>query len=185
VKKLIIGAAVAFLAILLIAGAFGFRTDCLRAQNGIIAQYDQNRNNYDNMWKKFREAAQVKDEYVDDLKKVWDSTMSGRYGAEGSKAVFQFITEHNPNVDSGLYARLTSIVEAGRNSFEADQKQLIDKKNALQNILSTTGALLYNRFFGFPTIDMSKYDIVTSERTEEAFAHKKSDEIDIFGKGKK
>ncbi len=180
-KKLIIGGGIAFLAILLIAGAFGFRTDCLKSQNGIVAQYDQNRNNYDNMWKKFREAAQVKNEYVADLKKVWDGAMSGRYGAEGSKAVFQFIKEHNPNVDSALYTRLMSMIESGRNSFEADQKQLIAKKNTLNDILSTTSALLYNRFFGFPTIDLSKYDIVTSDQTEEAFATKKAGEINIFG----
>ena len=183
-KKLIIAGGIAFLAILLIIGAFGFRTDCLQAQNGIVAQYDQNRNNYDNMWKKFRETAQVKSEYVADLKKVWDGAMSGRYGAEGSKAVFQFIKEHNPNVDSALYSKMMSMIEAGRNSFEADQKQLIAKKNALNDVLSTTRAWVYNRFFGFPTIDMSMYDIVTSGQTEEAFRTKQADEIDIFGNKK-
>ena len=33
----------------------GYRQDCVQAEAGLKAQYDQNRNNYDNMWKKFRE----------------------------------------------------------------------------------------------------------------------------------
>ena len=173
-----------FVAVLIFGGSFagcvlGFRSDCIHQENGIVAQYDQDRNNYDNMWKKFREMSQVNAQYADDMKKVFDSAIQGRYGADGSKAMFQFIKEHNPQLDSATYVKLQAAIEAGRNSFEADQKQLLDRKREYKDLLGSTRALAANIFLGFPRIDMNKYDIVTSGRTEKAFEDKKDDEIKL------
>lgn len=178
VKMIVIGA-IAMIVIAYAGCALSFRTDCVRAENGITAQYDQNKNNYDNMWKKFREMSQVPEMYVADLQKVYDSAMKARYGEEGSKAVFQFIHEHNPNLDSAVYVKLQSAIESGRNSFEADQKQLIDKKRQYADLLGGTRALVVGVWFGFPRIDLKKYDIVTSDETEKVFKDKKSDEIKL------
>lgn len=159
--------------------AFGYRTDCIHAENGIVAQYDQDRNTYDNMWKKFKEAAQVNTMYVDDLKKVYDGAIQSRYGEGGSKAVFQFIKEHNPNFDASLYTKLQAMIESGRNSFAAEQQQLLDKKRQYQDLLGSNRALAVNFWFGFPRIDLNKYGIVTSDATDKAFESKKSDEIKL------
>ena len=159
--------------------AFSYRTDCIHAENGVVAQYDQDRNNYDNMFKKFKEVAQVPAMYTEDLKKVYDSAIQSRYGADGSKAMFQFLKEHNPNFDSSLYTKLQAVIEAGRNSFAADQQQLLDKKRQYKDLLGSNRALAVNFWFGFPHIDMNKYDIVTSDVTEKAFQDKKADEIKL------
>lgn len=159
--------------------ALSFRSDCVRAENGIKAQYAQNQNDYDNMWKKFREMAQVPEMYVEDLKKVYDGAIKARYGENGSQAAIQFITEHNPNFDASMYTKLQSAIEAGRNGFEADQKQLIDKKRQYQDLLGGTKALFVGFWFGFPRIDLDQYDIVTSDETQDVFKDKKSDEIDL------
>jgi hypothetical protein len=184
IKSLVILGSVGLLAIFLIGGFFGYRTDCIRAENKLDAQYSQDKNNYDNMRKKFMETAQVNQKYSDDMKEIWSNAMSGRYGADGSKALFQFVKEHNPTLDSSIYTKLMSIIEAGRNSFEADQKQLLDIKNMYKDLLGSTRGLLYNWALGFPRCDLSKYDIVTSSSTEEAFKTKQADEIDVFGKKK-
>ena len=184
IKSLVILGSVGLLAFFLIGGFFGYRTDCIRAENKLDAQYSQDKNNYDNMWKKFKETAQVKNEFAEDTKALWNKAISGRYGADGSKAMFQFIKEHNPTLDPSIYNRLMSIIEAGRNSFEADQKQLLDIKNMYKDLLGSTRGLLYNWALGFPRCDLSKYDIVTSSSTEEAFKTKQADEIDVFGKKK-
>jgi hypothetical protein len=159
--------------------ALSYRSTCIRAENGIKAQYEQNQNNYDNMWKKFKEMAQVPAMYADDLKKVYDSAIAGRYGAEGSKAAFQFIKEHNPNFSDTTYVKLQAAIESGRNGFEADQKQLIDKKREYENILGSTNAVFVGLFFGFPRIDLAKYAIVTSDVTQDAFTTKKADEVKL------
>lgn len=159
--------------------ALGFRSDCIRAEAGIKAQYKQDQNNYDNMWKKFREMSQVNESYAADLKKVYDSAISGRYGADGSKAAMQWIQEHNPNLDSATYAKLQAAIEAGRNGFEAEQKTLLDKKMQYEVLLGSTTAVVTNMWFNFPRINLADYDIVTSDRTDDAFKNKKDDEIKL------
>jgi hypothetical protein len=162
-----------------IGTALSFRSDCIAAEAGIEAQYSDNQNNYDNMWKKFREASQVNEAYAKDLKEIFQGAIQGRYGDNGSQAAFQFIKEHNPTVDSATYVKLQAMIEAGRNSFQAAQTQLLDKKREYKTLLGSTTALVFNPLFNFPRIDLSKYDIVTSSRTEKAFEDKKDDEIKL------
>jgi hypothetical protein len=181
-KTVITLAVVALLGIVFVGSVLGFRSDCVALEEKIKAQYDEDKNNYDNMWKKFREMAQVPSQYVEDMRKIWDSTMQGRYGAEGSKAALQFIQEHNPQLDPTLYTKLQSAIEAGRNSFEAEQKQLIDIRREYTTLLRSNRALFVNWALGFPKIDLDKYSIVTSDRTEDDFKKKKADEVDVFGK---
>jgi hypothetical protein len=173
---------IVLLAVFLVGGLFSYRTGCIRTENKLDAQYEQDKNSYDNMWKKFREIAQVKDEYAKDLKEIWNSAMLGRYGDGGSRAIFQFVKEQNPTLDPSIYTRLQSAIEAGRNSFNAEQQQLLDMKNTYKNLLGSTSGLLYNWLLGFPRCDLSKYGIVTSDTTDEAFKNKKAFEIGIFGK---
>lgn len=177
-------AVVAILGVSYAGCAFGFRSDCIKAEAGIKAQYSENQNNYDNMWKTFREQAQVSSMYVNDLKKVFDGAIQGRYGKDGSKAVFQFLQEHNPNLDSSVYTKLQASIEAGRNRFEAEQKQLLDRKREYEVLLGSTAAIFVNPLLGFPRIDLSKFDIVTSEQTQKAFEEKKAGEIELRDAGK-
>jgi hypothetical protein len=160
--------------------AFSFRQECVKAEAGIEAQYKQNQNNYDNMWKKFKEVSGVPKMYANDMKEMWEKAMSARYGGEG-KPMFRWIQEHNPQLDSATYTQLQRTLEAGRNSFAADQKQLLDRKRAYDVVLKGNRALFVNMWWGFPRTDLSKFDIVTSDKTEEVFAKKKDNEVLFTG----
>lgn len=166
-------------AISCVSGAFSYRTTCLNFETRIQTQYKQDQNSYDQFWKTVKEMAQVPAMYTDDLKKVYDAAIQGRYGAGGSRAVVQFITEHNPTLDPGIYRRIQDAIESGRNRFASDQQQLLDVKNQYQEYRNTTSALVYNSFLHFPRIDLTKYDIVTSAQTAEAFRTKQADEIKL------
>lgn len=170
---------VALLGVIYLASVLGFRSDCYAAEAGIKAQYDQDRNNYDNMWKRFREAAQVPAMQAKQTEDLFKVAIGARYGEGGSKALFQAIAEQNPHLDSAVYTQLQRSIEAGRISFSADQKELIDKKREYETMLKTTRGAVAGVWFRFPTIDLTKYDIVTSEQTEGAFAAKKADEIKL------
>ncbi len=157
----------------------GTYNSCVRQENGLEAQYQQNQNNYANYFDKLKEIAQVPAMYTADLEKVYKSALSARYGDGGSKAVMQFIQEHNPTVDSSLYTKIQSVIEAGRNSFEADQKTLLDKRRVYQNEVGQFPGGMVAGMFGFPRVDLHKYDPVINEATEQAFKSKRAGPISL------
>src|SRR3989338_3692982 len=86
-KGLAVFGVLGVLSLMLFVGYIRFGNTANQYENGIKAQYKDNQNVYDNGWKEVKEKAQVPDMYTDDLKKVYDGVMRGRYGEKGSQAL--------------------------------------------------------------------------------------------------
>lgn len=157
----------------------GYYNNAVQMETTITAQYDQNKNNYTKMFNSFKESAQVPDMYIEGLKTVYDAAIQGRYGKDGAKAMFTWIQEQNPQVDSKLYTKIQTLIEANRNDFEANQKTLIDKKQIYEVYYKQMPRGFFLQLMGFPKIDMAKFGIVTGDATEKAFDTKKADPISL------
>lgn len=162
------------LAIGCVASVVGVYNGCIKHEAQIEAQYKQNQNNYDSMFKKILEVSQVTDKYAKDLKGLFDTTMKGRYGKNGSKAMWSWIKEHNPTLDTKVYIKLQNIIASGRTDFMNEQKMLLDKKQVYNIYRKTLYNSIVSGFMGFPKIDLVSMDIVTSDQTEKAFETKKA-----------
>ena len=84
----------------------------------VMTQYEQ----------KLLEAAQVPDMYKNDFKELIKEDIQGRYGKDGSKAMFQWIQERQMQPDAGLYKKLMQITSAGRTDIDRAQKVMVDQR---------------------------------------------------------
>lgn len=109
---------------------------------------------------KVQEVAQVPSMYKKDLQDVVEATFQGRYGKDGSKAVFQWIQEQNMNLDPQLYRQIQQVMESGRNDFQTSQKTLIDVKRSYETQLNMFWSGIWLKVAGYPKTDLSKYKIV-------------------------
>lgn len=118
---------------------------------------------------KVQEVAQVPTMMKDDLGEIIEQTFQGRYGENGSQAVFQFIQEQNLNLDPQLYRQIQQVMESGRNDFQTSQKVLIDVKMNYQAALDYFWSGMWLGLAGYPKLDLTKYNIVTLGEVEAKF----------------
>ena len=172
---------VAFL-IMTIIYVVGINNTWVDLEESIKTQYKQNQNIYTEMFRQITQVAQVPQQYAKDLENVYKSSLKTRYGEEGSKAIFQMITEQNPNLDPSLYKQVQQVIESGETKFAAEQTMFLDKKRIYESDLKKFPNVLIARVLGFPKIDMKEYDIVTSSQTDNSFKTKKAEPLDVFKK---
>ena len=176
----LVGGFAVFVALMLGLGWISFSNDANSYEVQIKNKYTDNQNVYDNGWKKVKEMAQVPTMQTQALADLYDKTMKGRYGAGGSKALFQFIQEQNPNLDQTTFVKIQRAVEDFHNEFQSNQTRLISIRQSYEQFLTaTTSGRLYNNFSHYPHIDLDAYGIVTSDKTQTDFSKKKADELKL------
>ncbi len=136
----------------------------------IKAKYDDNRQILASYGQTISESVQIPGMARDDLIAVTNAAMEGRYGENGSQAVFQWIQENYPgSVSPQLYTNIQTSITAGRQNFSDNQRILIDTKRSYEAALLRPWDSFWLRLAGFPRIDLDDYNIVTSARSDEAF----------------
>lgn len=125
----------------------------------VLAQYQQ----------KVLEAAQVPSMYKDDLKEVVAAAVTGRYGADGSKAVMQWIKEANIQFDSQLYVKLQEIIQSGRKDFEIGQTRMIDIRRGYEVQQGLFWRGMWLRMAGFPKVNMADFNPITTDGVEDTY----------------
>lgn len=140
-----------------------------RLEKALDATWTNNQNILSNYTQKLLEAVQVPEMMRDDLVKVAREALEGRYGADGSKAVLQMITEQNPVVSEQLYVKIQTLIEAGRNEFQTAQTRLIDQKRVYETALDQIPQGFLMRTMGYPKKDLSVYKPVITDGVARTF----------------
>jgi len=146
-----------------------------RAERTLEATWEDNENILAQYSLKVNEVVQVPAMYKDDFKEVYEAAMSGRYGDNGSEAMFQFLKEQNPQLDSALYTKIQQIMESGRNDFTVAQTRLVDQKRVYVTNLGYVWKGFWLETAGYPKLNVGfgaqsdDFEIITSEYAIEAF----------------
>lgn len=177
--------AAAFLAIVVMLGLGVFLTYVnyfnmgVKYETGLEATWQENKVVLNTYTTKVQEVAQVPKIYKNDLQEVVKSTFEGRYGKDGSKAVFQFIQEKNLNLDPQLYRQIQQVMESGRNDFQTSQKTLVDVKRAYETQLGLFWSGLWLGIAGYPKVDLNKYKILVLDEVDNKFDSGKDSVINL------
>lgn len=145
----------------------------------VKAVYDENKVTLNTYTTKVQEVAQVPSIYKDDLQDVIKGTFEGRYGADGSQAVFQMIQEQNLNLDPVMYRQIQQVMESGRNEFSTSQKKLIDVTRNYEASLNYVFSGFFLRMAGYPKINLSEYKVITLESVDTKFESGQDEVINL------
>lgn len=140
-----------------------------RTEAALEAKLEMNKNVLSAYSLKIKEMAQIPDMYEEGLINVVTASMEGRYGDDGSSATWQWIQEQNPNVDPAVYVNIQTAMNAGREEFKNTQNELVDLTRAYRTNLGYLWKGFWLRTAGYPTVDLSKYEVVLSGYAEETF----------------
>lgn len=147
------------------------------------AEQDNSKIVYDETWKVISEQAQVPDAYKTDFREVWATIVNGN-SAQSKSAFSAFVTQYNPQFDSGLYAKLMTTIEHKRKEFTQAQRKLRDVKrehDQFRTKMPVNSAVGRAIFGEFKEIEVQ---LVLSDKTADAFQAGKDGQIDVFGRKK-
>ena len=145
------------------------------------AKYEDNENVLSSGYQQLKGVAGATTMATEDQINIFKAAIQGRYGADGSRAVFQMIKEANPTVDPQLYRKVQQVVESTQKEFQQSQTQMLDIKRSYETALGSFWQGMWLSFAGYPKIDLSKFTIVSSDAAADAFKTKRQQAPD-FGR---
>lgn len=155
-------------------------------EQGIVAVYEDNENVLAQYSLKVQEVAQIPEMYKDDILEVYTGVMTGRYGENGSQAMWQWLQEQNPQLDASVYSNIQQIIDSGRSEFQVAQTKLVDQKRAYRTQLGYAWTGFWLRIVGKPSIKIGfpigstdDYEIITTSRASNAFETGTEEAIDL------
>jgi hypothetical protein len=133
-----------------------------------------NKNEYDNMWKKISQVAQVSEKERDSLMKIFVEHAGAR-SSKSDQQVMTWVTESIPNISPDLFRNLQNIIVSSRDAWTMRQKELLNIKRELDNLMQMIPSSWF--LSGRATLEVV---IITSSKTEKSFETGKDDDTSVF-----
>jgi uncharacterized membrane protein YvbJ len=182
-KRKVITIAVLVVGLIVLMAGCGYgvsvRNQDAKFRNLLTAKQEDNKSEFDNMWKKIKSVAQVTEAQKNALKEIFVDHAKAR-GGVGNTKIMTWLKESVPNVDLSTYNRLQNIIVSSRDAWTMRQKELLDIKREHDNLIDVVPSSIVLAMLGRDEkVDVT---IVTSTRTTEVFKSGKDDDVDVFGK---
>lgn len=179
-KGLIIGLSVLGIVVMfifIVAGAFiSTSNEEATLRVAIEAKQKDNTSEFDNMFKKICQVAQVSSKQMESLKEIFNGYAQAR-STGGDNQIMTWVKEAIPNVDTTTFNNLQNIITGSRDSWTMRQKELIDLNREHEKLLSIFPSNVILSILGRKSIEIK---IVTSGRTDKAFETGKDDDTKVF-----
>jgi hypothetical protein len=150
----------------------------VRLRNTIKAKMQDNESEFDNMWKKIAQTAQVPEQKKNALMDIFNSHAKARSGGQKGGSLALWIKESVPQADMKVYDNLMNIITASRDRWTMRQKELVDFKREHDNLLDVfPSSLVCSTILGREKMEIT---IVSSSRSKRAMTTGVDDDIDLF-----
>lgn len=171
------GIAVGVLLLIIIIGlasCSSTKSEGVRMEQGLNAQYLDNQNELSSYTSTFYETIGVANLKSDKMDKILSEAVKGRYEGHtsaqpGQGQLFSAITEAYPNLDLKLYDKIVDFIKSGREAYKQKQSKLLDM---LRQYDTWRNDGLFHpsivRFLGFPSQNLEARIGTTVKRGEEA-----------------
>lgn len=176
--KMVVWCLVAFFAIVFIGMFVSYSNREVLLRTQFSAQQKANEVVFDKVWKIIQQKAGVSSEYADKFKEIYVQIMDARYD-KGDGTLMKWIQEQNPQFDASLYKDLSLAIESNRSEFMRVQERLIDIKREHDNLRMLFPSSVFLTIKGVKELEMK---LVTSSKTDKAFATGKDDDVELFEK---
>lgn len=134
-------------------------------------QWKMNRNELSTTATMIQELLGVKKSRDDSLINTLDAIMGGRYGADGSKAMMQWIQEAQVPYDHTMDQELFNIIAGRRANFEFSQNLIIEKQTQYTGMLKRFPSNVIMAMMGYDKSHdiLTKYKFLTNKEVDQDF----------------
>jgi len=171
-------AVVVIVAVVLFGVGVGMYNDAAKLKNQYDAKLMANHAELDNVKKKIGQVAEVTDEQMKSLERLFTGYATART-SKSENQLMTWIKETVPNVDQKTFLNLQNIITSSRDAWTMRQTELVDVAREYNQRLVTFPSNFILKFLGFEKIVPN---VVTSTSTEKAFETGKDDETKVFNK---
>lgn len=141
------------------------------------AKLKSNHAEFDNLFKKLSQSAQVTDMQKDALRQIFNEYATARTtGGAADGSLMKWIKEVVPNVDVTVYKNLQNLIVTSRDSWTRNQNELVDVAREYNVFIRSFPNNLVAMAFGWKQIDAK---VITSTHTEQSFETGVDDSVDL------
>ncbi len=148
-------------------------------RTAIETKQKDNQSEFDNLFKKISQVAQVSEKQMSALKDIFVSHAEARTGDNDGGSLMKWVQESVPNVDTSTFKNLQNIITSSRDAWTMRQKELLDLSREHTKLLRIFPSNIILSMLGRKEINIV---IITSSRTQAAFETGKDDDTDVFKK---